>query len=450
MPLSKLSVRHKMDNSAKNDPCKVLFVDDEENVLRALSRLFFDEPYEILTAGSGREGLEMLSKNKVAVIISDQKMPEMDGAHFLEAARKISPDSVRMVLTGYADINTAMDAINKGGAYRYITKPWNDNELIMTVRNAVHQYRLVKENIRLTELTKKQNEELKKWSDELEYFVQQQTIDLTRQNQELQDAIGKVQSQMRAFITSISNLIELRNRSVSSHSNTVAMLSSEIAIKAGLSDSEVKTIEIAAQLHDIGKIGVSDVVLSKKIEELSENEKEDYRKHPVRGQSTVDGIEELRDAGILIRHHHEYFNGSGFPDGLKEDDIPIGSRIVSIADAFDQLYLPDSGLSGFEKTMEKMKLLSGIRFDPFYLHIAESAIEKKADIFIQQGRTFEAELNPSELRAGMVVSRDVRSGTGLLFISKGMTLDAGNVAAIRRCYDVDPSTSGVYVILEKA
>jgi response regulator RpfG family c-di-GMP phosphodiesterase len=438
-----------MDNSEKNDYCKVLFVDDEENVLRALSRLFFDEPYEILMAGSGREGLEILSKNEIAVIISDQMMPEMDGARFLEAARKISPDSVRMVLTGHADISTAMDAINKGGAYRYITKPWNDNDIIITVKNAVQQYHLVKENIRLTELTRKQNEELKKWSDELECDVQQQSIDLTRQNQELQSVIGRVKNQMRAFITSISNLIELRNSSVSSHSNTVVMLSSEIAIKAGLSDNEVKTIEIAAQLHDIGKIGVSDVVLSKHIEELTENEQEDYRKHPVRGQSAVDGIEELRDAGILIRHHHECFNGSGFPDGLKEEHIPIGSRIISIADTFDRLYLPDSGLPGFDKTMEKMKLLSGIQFDPFYLHIAESAIGKKADIFIQQGRTFEAELNPSELRAGMVVSRDVRSGTGLLFIGKGMTLDAGNVAAIRRCYDVDPSTSGVYVILEK-
>jgi len=112
-----------MKESSNEESPKILFVDDEENVLRALKRLFFDENFEIYTAPSGKAGLEILKGCEIAVIVSDQKMPEMSGAEFLEKATELSPDSIRIVLTGYADVNAAINAINKGGAYRYITKP---------------------------------------------------------------------------------------------------------------------------------------------------------------------------------------------------------------------------------------------------------------------------------------------------------------------------------------
>lgn len=134
-----------MPENPKERIPKVLFVDDEENVLRSLKRLFVDEKIEISTATSGKEGLEILKGGGFSVIISDQRMPEMSGVEFLEKARRISPDSVRMVLTGYADVNAAMDAINKGGAYRYITKPWNDNDLIIAILNAVEMANLIRE-----------------------------------------------------------------------------------------------------------------------------------------------------------------------------------------------------------------------------------------------------------------------------------------------------------------
>jgi response regulator RpfG family c-di-GMP phosphodiesterase len=136
-----------MHDDSPKETFNVLFVDDEENVLRALKRLFIDnDTIEIFTACSGREGLEILKTAPVSVIVSDQRMPEMNGAEFLEKASRQAPDSVRIVLTGYADINAAMDAVNKGGIYRYITKPWNDNEFILTVRDAIERYRLVTEN----------------------------------------------------------------------------------------------------------------------------------------------------------------------------------------------------------------------------------------------------------------------------------------------------------------
>ena len=174
-----------MNNSAEHGQAAILFVDDEENILKALRRLFIDENYDIFTAPSGEEGLDILKSTEVAVIVSDHRMPGMSGVEFLEYARQISPDSGRLILTGHADMTMAIDAINKGGAQRYIMKPWNNDDLLSAVRWAAERYRLIKENRYLTDLTLKQNGELRKWSSELEMHVQQQTIELTYKNRDL-------------------------------------------------------------------------------------------------------------------------------------------------------------------------------------------------------------------------------------------------------------------------
>ncbi|MCJ7601228.1 MAG: response regulator [Desulfobulbaceae bacterium] len=154
----------------------ILFVDDEKSILKALRRIFLDDNYHILTAGSGQEALDLLNAGeKPAVIISDQQMPGMDGAEFLTRARKILPESIRMVLTGYTDINAAMESINRGGIYRYILKPWNDEELKLAVRDAVLLFELVAENRRLTMELEKNNIALVELNASLEQKVAERT-----------------------------------------------------------------------------------------------------------------------------------------------------------------------------------------------------------------------------------------------------------------------------------
>ena len=439
-----------MDQLNHDEKMRVLFVDDEENVLRALNRLFIDEPIEIHTAGSGKEGLEVLKSREIAVIVSDQRMPEMDGAQFLEKAREMSPDSVRIVLTGYADISAAIDAINKGGAYRYIAKPWNNDDLLLTVRGAIQRYRLVKENKYLTELTIKQNEELQKWSTELEMYVQQQTIDLTRQNEELTGLNERLDKNLQASITSFSNLIELREKTVRNHSGNVATFSSEIARRLSLSNHEIEMISTAARLHDIGKIGVQDIILLKDPSALTDDEAVEYRKHPILGQSAINTVEGLREAGVLIRHHHESFDGSGFPDRLKADEIPLGSRIIAIADVFDRMAVIGSGNLPVSKALNVIELALKKLFDPgLFEYLREIAKDKKAAFVLSDGDT-EIELPPNELLQGMVVSKDIRTGTGLMPLGKGVILDGKHIDIIQRCYHFDPAQTGVYVRIAKS
>jgi response regulator RpfG family c-di-GMP phosphodiesterase len=156
----------------------VLFVDDEDSILRSLQRSLRKEPYRILTAGSGKEGLAILETEKVQLVVSDQRMPVMTGSQFLHEVQAVSPDSVRVILSGYAEPNIIVDAINNGGIHRFIGKPWNDEELKTTLRQCLEHYHIVQENRRLSELSVRQVHELERLNRQLESTVVERTRSL--------------------------------------------------------------------------------------------------------------------------------------------------------------------------------------------------------------------------------------------------------------------------------
>jgi response regulator RpfG family c-di-GMP phosphodiesterase len=436
-----------MSNKEVTVPNRILFVDDEENVLRSLKRLFMSEDYEVLTALSGSDGLAVLKDFEVPVIVSDQRMPVMTGAEFLEKSRELSPDAVRIILTGYADIEAAIGAINRGGAYRYVSKPWNGSDLLMVVKDAFEKYRLVKENQYLTKLTIQQNEELKKWSTELEFYVQQHTIDLTKQNKELKNLNIKLKKNVSEILASLSSLIDLRNHSMHNHSNNVAVLSTAIARAMGLPELEIEMISTASQLHDIGMIGAPDVVLIKNIGELSPDEMNEYVKHPVRGQAVIDCIEDFRSPGILIRHHHEWYNGRGFPDGLKGENIPIGARIIAIADRFDRILHRE--MRSMEDALAQIKASLTMQFDASLFIPLEKAANEFFHSIVSDADFTEIELRTKDLAPAMVISRDVITGTGLLLLRKGTVLNDRNIETLKRVAYLDPFKSGIFVTTKK-
>ena len=245
-----------------HDRTKVLFVDDEENILRSLKRLLMDEEMDILTATSGELGLDVLRNTpEIGLIVSDQRMPGLPGAEFLRQSREIAPDALRIMLTGYADITATIEAINKGGAYRYISKPWDDEEMIRTIRDALRQCRLISENKRLSALVQKQNEELKEWNGNLKSRVLEQTAAIRIRNNELHELNEKLKKNYENCLTAFSGLVELRDRETENHSRNVAQLSVMVAGNMNLSAEEIEVIKVAALLHDIGKIGISDNLL---------------------------------------------------------------------------------------------------------------------------------------------------------------------------------------------
>lgn len=439
-----------MTDSDKRRPL-VLFVDDEENILKSVTRLFLDEPVDVLMAASGAEALNLLTRHtNVAVIVSDQRMPGMSGAEFLEKARDIVPDAVRIVLTGYADVISAVDAINKGGAYRYISKPWDDEDLVASIRDAVSRHELVRENKRLTGIVHGQNEELKKWNSQLEVFVQQQTEEISKKNDELKNANNRLKKNFQDVIKSLAGLLELRDKSTINHSQNVSEISVKAALAMGLPASEVGQITVASLLHDIGKIGAPDILLLKDPETMNVVERRDYMQHSIRGQAAIDHIEDLRPAGLLIRNHHESYNGTGFPDRLKGDAIPLGSRIIRAADFFDKSFALSSDPKALDRTLSRFREQAGKTLDPEICRILEKPLLEKYATFAPQAGTGEFEIPLKDIAAGMVVSRDVRSGTGILLLRKGTALSEKNIEALRRYDQVDPTQNGVYVLVGKS
>ena len=173
------------------EPIRILCIDDEQNVLRSLTRLFLDDPYEILTATSGAEGLLILDQSgTVPVVISDYRMPGMNGVEFLSEVRKRWPETVRIVLSGYADTGAVVSAINEGQIYRFVAKPWNDDELRVTVANALERYDLGRKNLELTEELRRKNDELTALNRDLERRVVERTEALTTQNRLLTESLG--------------------------------------------------------------------------------------------------------------------------------------------------------------------------------------------------------------------------------------------------------------------
>jgi response regulator RpfG family c-di-GMP phosphodiesterase len=164
----------------------LLCVDDEKNILSALKRLLRKENFRLLTGNSGKEGLEILAENEVHVVVSDQRMPEMNGTEFLKAVRDRYPHIIRIILTGYTDVDSISEAINEGHIYKFFLKPWNDQNLKLEIRQAMEQYGLMQDNKRLHDQVLQQNQELKKINENLETLIQERTQNLEFQNRALQ------------------------------------------------------------------------------------------------------------------------------------------------------------------------------------------------------------------------------------------------------------------------
>src|SRR5450631_3572579 len=224
----------------------ILCVDDEQNIVSSLRRIFRQHSYHVLTATSGAEALGLLEREAVDVVISDMRMPEMDGAQFLEEVRSRWPHTVRLLLTGYADMDSTIGAINRGEIYRYIAKPWDDNDIVMTVRHGLERKALEREKRCLEALTQTQNAELRELNTTLETKVLERTVEVRQACDALAAANDKLKVNFLTSIKVFSNLIELREgNKYAGHSRRVADLARKLASKMGFNPRDTQDIFIA-------------------------------------------------------------------------------------------------------------------------------------------------------------------------------------------------------------
>jgi len=427
----------------ESTPATLLFVDDEPSILSSLKRLFRPHGYPIFTAESGAAGLEILRKEAIDLVISDMRMPEMDGAHFLEQVRLAWPETLRILLTGYADMESTIAAINRGQIYRYINKPWDDNEIVLIVREALERRRLEQENGRLNAMVEAQNTELRALNTSLEEKVAERTEELNKAIKYVKSAHARLKTGFVNTVQAFSSLTEMRGKNLSGHARRVADHSRSLARALGLSDTEQQNVLFAALLHDIGKIGLSDAILERPFSTLDADQRAAVMRHPERGQQALMQIEQLKEAAALIRHHHEWYDGSGYPDHLAGIAIPLGARILCAANDYDALTSGTMTLQPMKPKDALSYLIEqrGKRYDP-------AVIDSYVEILSEQLQNVidEIPLRPTALRPGMVISRDLMHRDGYLLLAKGYVVDAAVIAQLAKIEATEHHTLMVYVV----
>lgn len=420
----------------------LLFVDDEPGILSSLRRLFRPHGYRILTAESGAAGLALLEQEAVALVISDMRMPEMDGARFLEQVCTRWPDAVRILLTGYADMASTIAAINRGEIYRYIAKPWDDNEIVLTVRDALEHKRLERENTRLTDLTRRQNEELKALNAGLEQKVAARTAEVQQTLAFLEQAHHELKKGFLATVRVFSSLIELRGGKLAGHSRRVAEHARQLAHRIGLDDATTQDMVLAALLHDIGKLGLADAVLDKPFNNLPAELRTEVMKHPAKGAMVLMGIEQMKGVAPMVRHHHECWDGSGYPDRLAGLAIPPAVRILTVANDYDALQMgtlvgrplkPDEALSYIIENRGK-------RYDPAIVDAFASLIADTRKVTV-----VEVAMRPAQLKPGMVLAHDLVHHDGYLLLARDHAVDAKIIEQLQSLEGSDGHTLTLHI-----
>jgi response regulator RpfG family c-di-GMP phosphodiesterase len=437
----------------------ILLVDDEQSITRSLHRLLRKEKCRILAAASGQEGLDILAKTEtpVSLIISDQRMPVMTGAQFLEKARQLAPNAIRFLLTGYADVKDILDAVNKGEIHRYLTKPWNDDELLLQVRHALELYELHSENQRLNALTRHQNKELIALNQDLEKKVQERTEEIRQKNKALEAANVSLEKSFVDTIRLLSSLVETLNPYLGKYLNAVAQLSKRMARRLALENQDVEHIEIAGMLHDIGLMGLPQAMLRKEPEEMTESELKLFKQHPIIGQLCLQPVERLDPVGVIVFSHHENVDGTGFPNALSGEEIPVGAKIIRIAADFTGMIVkwPKDAFGIRQKAMKylgnsavniaiedprilaqeiiKQLLFRQVKrlYDPDIFNCLAETIEEDKETGRKSSEK-SVSISVWFLKPGMKLNQELRIRDGRLLLTRNSVLSASMISAIQK------------------
>jgi len=315
----------------------ILVVDDEQIVRRLLHQKLANEGYGCLEAASADEALNTMKGNgDVALVISDMKMPGKNGIELLTEVKTLYPDTAMIMATAITETGTAIECM-KQGAYDYLTKPFKLDEVLFSIRRALEKRRLQLEN--------------REYRQNLESKVESQA--------------EKIRLSFFNAITSLAYALDAKDGYTAGHSERVSEIAVGIGIELELSQYEIERMRLAGKVHDIGKIGIDGSILHKP-GILEPAERAEMEKHPAIGERILAPVVEDTEILAMVRNHHERWDGDGYPDRLSGEGIPLGARILALADAFDAMTSerPYRTAKSMEFAIEEIQRCAGVQFDP--------------------------------------------------------------------------------------
>jgi response regulator RpfG family c-di-GMP phosphodiesterase len=325
------------ESEIKEKKAKTLVVDDEELIRDLMVHTLNNYGYEVETAGNADDALERMDRSSVELALIDIQMPGKSGIELLGEIVDKYPDTAVVMVSGINEIDTALTTM-KMGAYDYITKPFTPSVVAQRIELALEKRRLIIEN--------------RNYQLNLEKLVKERTEELV--------------STYDATIKALGGALDLRDSETEDHCRRVAAYVLKLAKIVGIEDEKIlRDLELGAFLHDIGKIGVPDAILLKP-GKLTEEEKKVIETHPGLGNDLIKQIQFLKGASELVLSHHEWFDGSGYPRGLRGSDIPLPARLFTVADTIDAMTSdrPYRKALPIEAVGKELRKLSGVQFDP--------------------------------------------------------------------------------------
>ena len=408
----------------------VLLVDDEPAVLRSLRRMLNGLGCKVLVAEGGAPGLELMEAEPADLVISDMRMPGMSGAEFLAEVAKRWPDTERILLTGYSDLESTIAAVNEGRISRYLNKPWDDDEVIGIVRRSLRAARLEAENRELQALTERQNEELKALNHNLEEKVEARTAQLVASQKKLKGAYDSLTDGYRATVRVFSTLVQRRMRESHESAQRLGRLVVRLGQQLDLTPVEIKQLHYAWMLRNVGKVSFDDDLIHTPYMLLEPEAQRKFHKHPALAHASILTIRPLDLAATLIRQHKEYLDGSGYPGHKAAEQIDPRAQILCVANDYNELV---TGLLlnrplGSDEALAYLKENAGTRY-------REDAVEALIQLVPQMAREGDAQhdgkISSAEMEAGMVLTRDLISEAGILLLTKGFRLDSTAMTRVR-------------------
>ncbi|HKN73606.1 MAG TPA: HD domain-containing phosphohydrolase [Candidatus Acidoferrum sp.] len=334
---------------------QILVVDDEEAIREVVSTMLESKGYRCTAVSNGRAAQEQVKRSTPDLVLSDMIMPEMDGIKLLDWLREYDPEVPVIMVTAIHDISTALEAIRRG-AYDYILKPFEKDQLFLGVGRALQHRRLVAEN--------------RSYQLQLEHQVEERTAELTR-------ALGQLEQSYDDTLEALGSALDLKDAETEGHCQRVTAFTISIAKAMPVPNHYLPVLARAAFLHDIGKMAIPDGIL-RKPGPLTDDEKKIMRTHCEVGYNMLTRIPFLRDAAEIVLAHQEFFDGTGYPRGLKGDQIPLGARIFTIADSLDAMISdrPYRRALPMSHAREEIRRCSGTQFDPKVVEVFSTIPEE--------------------------------------------------------------------------
>ncbi|MEL0633895.1 HD domain-containing phosphohydrolase [Pseudoalteromonas carrageenovora] len=438
-----------MTQTTPNTPINhvdVLCIDDDEIVLRSLTRLLKVNDLSVIVCDNPQTALSLFKNHEFGLIISDMRMPKMNGAQFLEKARALAPDTQRILLTGYADIETTLAAVNQGQINGYIQKPWQNDLLLRSIKDSLEKFALKKQNKTLEQQVKAQNQELLELNNTLEQRVEKRTLQIKKVLKQLEEANEREKHEHKATVELLYNFINANPYLDSNKAQNIANTCTQIALYLNLSQKSIDLAPMAGYLAQIGLLAMDPELYKKPVNTLTEQQRKTFYTHPSTAQLMLMPAIHLHDVSDAIYHQFERYNGNGLPKGLAGNDIPIGAMVLGIArdywDTFEQCNINDDK-QRHEHALESVKLYSGSFYHPKIVRALEASHAKLNETVSSAGSV--QICNASELKEHMVLGHALHNHTGIMLLPKGHVFSSKSIEKLQQLEAKKPTPFRIMV-----